>query len=208
GDGEAESGSVGAGTGARVGNIFGPRFRMKGGLGTASLEMGGGAVVGALMVVNCYGDVVDPVTGEIVAGARKPSKGLSFADTFQSMKTLIGKAASSAAMRNTVIGVVATNVKLTKEQANKVAQMAHNGLARAVRPAHTMLDGDTIFALSTGRKKGNVNLVGSYAAEAVARAILKAVQSATTLGDCISAADFKRLTDETDKQPAGHGTGE
>jgi len=185
-----EQGSVGAGTGARVGNLFGPMCRMKGGIGSASVTLGGGVVVGALVAVNCYGDVVDPDTGQIVAGARKPNAGHEFADTLASLRTFAGKTASSFAMRNTVIGVVATNAKLNKEQANKIAQIAHNGLARTIRPAHTMLDGDTIFALAAGQKKANITVIGAYAAEVVAQAIVNGVRAAASLGGCIAARDM------------------
>jgi L-aminopeptidase/D-esterase-like protein len=169
---------------------------MKGGIGSASVTLGGGIVVGALVAVNCYGDVVDPDTGQIVAGARKPGAKSGFADTLATLRTFAGKTASSFAMRNTVIGVVATNARLDKEQANKVAQMAHDGLARAIRPAHTMLDGDTIFALSTGRKKANTTVIGAYAAEAVAQAIINGVRAATALGGCIAVQDRVMEIDE------------
>jgi len=189
-DGPVEQGSVGAGTGARCGNMFGSAFNMKGGIGTASVHLSGGVVVGAIVAVNAYGDVIDPQTGEIIAGARKPPSGKQFADTMSALDTLVGKAVSSFALRNTVIGVVATNAKLTKEEANKLAQMAQNGLALAIRPAHTMLDGDTMFALATGKKRVNINVVGAYAAEVVAQAIVNGVRAATSLGGCPSAGDF------------------
>lgn len=189
-DGPLAQGSVGAGTGARVGSMFGGGFAMKGGIGTASVKLSGGVVVGALVAVNAYGDVVDPDTGAIIAGARKPPAGKEFADSVASLGTLVGKAASGFAMRNTVIGVVATNAGLSKEEANKMAQMAHNGLARAIRPSHTMFDGDTIFALSTGKKRANVNIVGAYAAEVMAQAIVNGVRAATSLGGCVAAQQF------------------
>ncbi|MBN1119698.1 MAG: P1 family peptidase [Anaerolineae bacterium] len=185
-----EQGSVGVGTGARVGFLFGPNYRMKGGIGSASIRLGGGIVVGALVAVNCYGDVVDPDTGQIVAGARKPTARYEFADTLATLHTFVGKTVDALAVSNTVIGVVATNAGLGKDQANKVAEMAHDGLARAVRPAHTMLDGDTIFALSTGKKKSSVNVIGAYAAEVVAQAIVNGVRAAASLGDCITAQDM------------------
>jgi L-aminopeptidase/D-esterase-like protein len=189
-DGPVEQGSVGAGTGCSVGSVFGPGFQTKGGIGTASVDLGGGLVVGALVAVNAFGDVIDPASGAIIAGARKPPKGDSYADTLATMRTLIGKTIAKIATRNTVIGVVATNARLTKEEANKVAQMAHNGLARTIRPAHTPFDGDTIFALATGQKKANVSLIGAYAAEVVAEAILNGVRTATALGGCPAAGDF------------------
>ncbi len=179
-------GNVGAGTGAVVGQILGPGQAMKSGIGTASIEVGAGVVVGAIFVVNSLGDVVDPETGTILAGARSADLGPIhigapgyFADALQVMKTPIGRAAMAIATRqNTVIGVVATNARLDKVQVNKVAQMAHDGMARTLRPAHTMLDGDTIFALATGRRKADVSIVGAFAAEATAQAIVRAVQTA------------------------------
>jgi L-aminopeptidase/D-esterase-like protein len=170
-----EMGSIGAGTGATIGNILGPQARMKGGLGTAVIEVGEGLLVGALFSVNCFGDVIDPNSGQILAGARKLPEG-GFVDTMQVLKQGPG---SFASQNNTVIGVVATNATLSKEAANKVAQMAHDGLARAIRPAHTMLDGDTIFALATGQgPTADVNLIGAFAAEATAQAIVNAVKEA------------------------------
>jgi L-aminopeptidase/D-esterase-like protein len=176
-DGPVAEGSVGVGTGCRVGAILGPGKATKSGVGTASADLGGGLVVGAIVAVNAFGDVVDPNTGEILAGARA-LRGGGFADTLATMKGMVGKAVLRFAGRNSVVGAVATNARLTKEETNKVAQMAHNGLARAVRPAHTMLDGDTIFALASGQKRGDVNLVGAYAAEVVAEAIVRAVKAA------------------------------
>jgi L-aminopeptidase/D-esterase-like protein len=178
GDGVPAEGSVGAGTGCRVGTILGVERATKSGLGTASADLGGGVVVGALVAVNAFGDVVDPHTGQILAGARALI-GEGFADTLATMKGMVGKTISRIARQgHTVIGVVATNALLTKEEANKVAQMAHDGLARAIRPAHTMFDGDTIFALAAGPKKVDASLVGAYAAEVVAGAIVRAVKAA------------------------------
>jgi len=182
-------GNVGAGAGAAVGRILGKKTAMKSGLGTASLEANG-VVVGVIVAVNAWGDVIDPKSGEIVAGARSTSVGPLkigsqgyFADTFEMMKTLLGRTAVGVATKsNTVVGVVATNAKLTKTEATKVAQMAQDGLARAIRPAHTMLDGDTIFALSTGAKKADISMVGAFAAEAMVQAILRAVQKAKSAG--------------------------
>jgi L-aminopeptidase/D-esterase-like protein len=179
-------GNVGAGKGATVGKILGGGQCMKSGVGTASMEIGAGVIVGAIVAVNAFGDVVDPSTGQIIAGARSKDVGPLhigapgyFADTLQVMQTLIGRTALGFGSRgNTVIGVVATNAKLDKEQANKVAQMAHDGLARTIRPAHTMLDGDTIFALATGEHAADVNIVGAFAAEVFAQAILRAVRAA------------------------------
>jgi L-aminopeptidase/D-esterase-like protein len=177
-DGPVTEGSVGAGTGCRVGMIFGPARATKSGIGTASADLGGGLVVGAIVAVNAFGDVVHPRTGAILAGARA-LRGEGFADTLATMKSLVGKTTLTFASRgNTAIGIVATNARLSKEETNKVAQMAHDGLARAVRPAHTMFDGDTLFALATGQKRGDVNVVGAYAAEVVAEAIVRSVPAA------------------------------
>lgn len=173
------AGTIGAGTGATVGKILGPAGRMKGGLGTAIIELRQNLWVGALIVVNCLGDVINPETGHILAGARKLPEG-NFVDTMQVMKKPL--AGSFTGSGNTVIGVVATNATLSKEAVNKVAQMAHDGLARAIRPAHTMFDGDTIFALATGQAEAaEVNLIGAYGAEATAQAIVDAVQQATSV---------------------------
>jgi L-aminopeptidase/D-esterase-like protein len=185
-----EEGNAGAGAGASVGKIFGNAGAMKSGIGTASIDIGGGVIVGAIVAVNAYGDVTDPKTGEIIAGARSTKLGpLSlgspgyFADTLSTMKTLAGRMIEGMAMRsNTVIGVVATNARLSKPEANKMAQMAQDGLARAIRPAHTMLDGDTIFALATGQKNADVSLVGAFAAEAFAQACVNAVNAAKGAG--------------------------
>jgi L-aminopeptidase/D-esterase-like protein len=180
-DGPVEEGSVGAGTGCRVGAALGPGRTSKSGLGTASVDLGGGLVVGAIVAVNAFGDVIDPASGEILAGTQ-PLIGEGFADTLAVMKRLMGKIISRlTGGGNTVIGVVATNARLTKEGANKVAQMAHDGVARVVRPAHTMYDGDTLFALATGKKRADVNLIGAYGAEVMAEAIVRAVRAATEL---------------------------
>ena len=183
-------GNVGAGAGASVGKMFGATLSMKSGEGTASMNIGGGVIVGALVAVNAWGDVVDPQSNEIVAGLRSGKVGPLrvgakeyFADTLAVMKKPTGRNFMKLATRsNTVIGVVATNAKLTKAQATKVAQMAHDGLARTIRPAHTMLDGDVIFALSTGTRKADVTSVGTFAAEVMAQAIIRGVQSAKSAG--------------------------
>jgi L-aminopeptidase/D-esterase-like protein len=189
-----KEGNFGAGTGATVGKIYGMKQAMKSGIGTASVEIGGGVIVAALMVVNAFGDVWDPETRCIISGVRtissKPELN-KFADTLQSMKSFIGRTTISyASHQNTVIGVVATNANLTKEEVNKVAQMSHNGIAATIRPAHTMFDGDTIFALSLGKRKGDVSIIGSFAAVAVEKAILSAVRSAQGIKNLPSASSF------------------
>lgn len=183
-----QQGNVGAGTGATIGKILGPQGSLKGGLGQAVIEITPGLWVGALIAVNCLGDVIAPDTGQILAGARKLPEGY-FADTIKIMaqQTTDGP----PVFGNTIIGLVATNATLSKETANKVAQMAHNGLARTIRPAHTMFDGDTIFALATGQHPAvDVNLVGAYACEAVAQAVINAVIYAKTLAGIPSLSDI------------------
>lgn len=169
-------GNVGAGAGATVGKMAGPSFMMKGGLGSASTQLSDGTIVGALVVVNAVGDVIDPQTQRVVAGARNQAGEDLFATN---------------PFGNTTIAVVATNASLTKEQVNKVAQMAHDGMAQAIRPAHTMFDGDAIFALALGPKTQTLtnssiaasltSTIGAAAAITLARAILKAVRHATEL---------------------------
>ena len=184
-------GNAGVGMGASVGKMFGLGLAMKAGIGTASLNIGGGVVVGALVAVNAWGDVIDPQTNQIIAGLRSGKVGPfsigkkdTFADTLSMLKSTVGRNVLGLASRpNTVIGAVATNAKLTKAQATKVAQMAQDGIARTIRPAHTMLDGDVIFALSTGTRKADVTSVGAFAAEAMAQAIVRAVKTAKPVGD-------------------------
>ena len=190
GSGPVTEGNCGAGMGASVGKIFGMGGAMKSGLGTASLEIGGGVRVGAIVAVNAFGDVVDPGSGQIIAGARPTQLGPlklggegGFADTLKVMRTLAGRTILRLATGgNTVIAVVATNARFNKAQATKVAQMAQDGLARTIRPAHSMLDGDTVFALATGARRADVSIVGAYAAEALAQAILRAVRAAKPAG--------------------------
>ncbi len=179
-------GNAGAGMGCTVGKALGPAWGMKGGLGTASVDLGNGLVVGAIVAVNAYGDVLDE-RGDILAGCRVPgAEPPRFADALAVMRARAGETGASfgtppAETSHTVIGVVATNARLTKEEANKVAQMAHAGLARAIRPAHTMFDGDTIFALGTGEAAGEVNVVGAFAAEVLATAIRRGVRAAAAV---------------------------
>lgn len=185
-EGPVAEGNVGAGAGATVGKVLGLAQAMKSGLGAASVDLGGGLIVGALVAVNAFGDVVDPQTGRILAGARRPD-GSGFADTLAVLQAYAHQpslrfGAPPPTPGNTVIGVVVTSARLTKEGANKVAQMAHDGIARAVRPAHTMLDGDTLFTLATGQVEADVNVVGAFAAEVVAQAIVRAVLTAEPAG--------------------------
>ena len=173
-------GNVGAGTGAAVGKLFGIHRAMRGGIGSASITVGG-LTVGALVAVNAIGDVVDPATGEPVAGART-ADGTALLGTMQALRRGDVPAHLQPGTATT-LGVVATDAVLTKAQANKVAQMAHDGFARSINPVHTMGDGDTIFALATGASgiEGNVTLIGALAADVMAIAVQRAVHAATAL---------------------------
>ncbi len=173
-------GNVGAGAGATVGKSAGRERAMKGGLGSAAIILPNGLIVAAMAAVNAFGDVVDPETGRVVAGVRT-SDGKGLADARRMLRQgLINPFSSSS---NTTLAVVATNAQLTKTQATKVAQMAHDGFARAIVPVHTPYDGDTIFVLATGQQEGDPNLaaVGALAADVVAAAILRAVRQAESI---------------------------
>ena len=170
-------GNVGAGAGALVGKIFGIQRAMKGGIGTASITVDG-ITVGAIVACNALGDVVDPATAKIIAGART-ADGTALLDSRSAV--IAGNAHKPVlAGSNTTIGVVATDAVLTKAQAHRLAQVAHDGLARAINPVHTMSDGDTMFALGTGAsgKTAGMMLLGTLAAEVTARAIVRAVLAA------------------------------
>lgn len=179
-----KQGNYGAGTGATVGKILGMDQAMKSGIGTASVEIGNGIIIGAIVAVNAFGDVVDPKNGEIIAGVRAilstttdDSSRIVFANTLNVMKGIVNQPFSNiSANQNTVIGTVATNAMLTKEEANKVAQMAQNGLALTIRPTHTMLDGDTIFVMATNKFKVDVNVIGAFAVQVVAAAIINGIK--------------------------------
>ncbi len=174
-----EEGSVGAGAGATIGKTAGMAHAMKGGIGSAAIRMPDGLIVAALVAVNAVGDVIDPSTGKIVAGARA-ADGKSFADARVLLRAGTDRGRPG---ENTTLGVIATNAILTKTQVTRVAQMAHDGFARAIYPSHTTNDGDTIFALATGAKgrDGDAGRIGALAAEVVAEAIVRAARQATGL---------------------------
>ncbi|MCI0484911.1 MAG: P1 family peptidase, partial [candidate division NC10 bacterium] len=174
-----EEGSVGVGTGATVGKLFGVRHAMKGGVGTASVELPTGIRVGALAAVNAFGDVRDPSTGAILAGARDPDTG-KLADTVLQMKQ--GRLRRAFYVQSTTLAVIATNARLNKAEAILVARMGQGGLTRTISPVHTTFDGDVIFSLATGQVEGDANLVGQVGAEMVVEAVLRAVKTATSLG--------------------------
>ncbi|WP_400163582.1 P1 family peptidase [Brevibacillus sp. TJ4] len=169
-----KQGNAGAGTGATVGKLAGGNRAMKGGLGSASVRLPNGLVVGAVVAVNAVGQVQDPVTGEILAGARDDQGQIRDA-----LSWMIEQSAPPVPSgTNTTIAVVASNANLNKTQANKVAQMAHNGLAKSIFPVHTMSDGDTVFAVATGGVDASVNLVGTLSAEVLAAAVVNAIKAA------------------------------
>lgn len=202
-DGPVLEGNVGAGAGATVGKLAGLLARtgynsaMKAGLGSAALRMPDGLTVAALAAVNAAGDVLDPASGQVVAGARTPD-GRRLADTRALLRTgglLPRRSGPPRSGGNTTLGVVATDAALTKSQATKVAQMAHDGLARAISPAHTPWDGDTVFALATGVRAEPVDdaqlvVIGALAAEAMADAIVRAARQATGIPGYPAARDL------------------
>lgn len=174
-------GTIGAGTGAMCGAILGKDYATKGGLGSASLEIVPGLRVAALVAVNAVGDVLDE-QGQVLAGVRDPAQeGRTFKGMLNAMRELMMQPPIAPTGENTVIGVVATNARMSKAHINKVAQMAHDGIARAINPAHTMYDGDTLFALATGEVPAEPTLIGAFAAEVLAHAIRQAVRQATSL---------------------------
>ena len=187
--GPIEEGSVGAGAGATVGKIGGGR-PMKGGIGTSSIRIGNGLIVGAIVAVNCVGDVIDPKTGKIVAGART-ADGKAFLNIIETFRS--GRGAASPG-QNTTIGVVATNARFDKTQMTKIAEMSHDGMARAINPTHTPSDGDTLFAMSTGTSNviASLTAIGALAAEAVSEAILRAVMKAKSVAGFPSYNDIPK----------------
>ena len=174
-----KEGCVGAGTGATIGKLFGMRRAMKSGIGSSTVTLPGGVLVSALVAVNALGDIRDPATGKLVAGARKAADSSELAD---SQAEILRGTVIGGGRGNTTIGVVATNAKLNKVQANKLAQFASLGVARTIYPVNTMADGDTTFALSLGELQADINTLGVAAAEAMVQSILRAVRLAKTMG--------------------------
>lgn len=177
---DVEEGSVGAGTGATVGKIFELPRAMKGGLGTCSLTMPDGLKVAALVVVNAFGDIIDNVTGKIIAGLRKSENSLTFANTIAQIKK--GAVKKQFGIVNTTLGVVATNAIFNKREVTKIAQMAQGGLIKTISPVHTTFDGDLVFALATGQMEADLNKVGVLAEYVLAEAIKRAVKKADGFG--------------------------
>jgi L-aminopeptidase/D-esterase-like protein len=178
-DGPVGEGSVGAGTGATIGKLFGLAQGMKSGLGTASVIGSDGLIVAALAAVNAFGDVRDPQSGRLLAGARLSPESHRLADTARRMRE--GALPRGFRGENTTLAVVATNARLSKVQAARLAQTAHHGLVRTVSPVHTTLDGDLVIALAAGQAEADLNRLGILAAEVTAEAITRAVRNAISL---------------------------
>jgi L-aminopeptidase/D-esterase-like protein len=191
-DGPVAEGNVGAGAGATVGKMGGRERAMKGGIGSAAITLPNGLVVAALVAVNARGDIIDPATGQVVAGMRSED-GKSLADVRRRLKSGELDLPLPEVLQHTTLGIVATNATLTKTQATRIAQMAHDGFARAISPAHTSADGDAIFALATGVRAGPADLdtIGTLAAEAMAEAIVRAVRAATSIPGYPAARDLR-----------------
>ena len=187
--GTVAEGSVGAGTGATVGKILGIDRAVKSGLGTASERIAGDVVVAALVVVNAIGDVMEPGTGRIMAGPRRPD-GTGFLSTSRLFKGIQTEHRHSPF--NTVIGVVASNARMSKAEANRLARVAQVGIARTIDPCHTMYDGDALFCLSLGEKEADATTLGIAAAEVVAEAIVRAILEAETLAGVPAAREVNK----------------
>jgi L-aminopeptidase/D-esterase-like protein len=183
-------GCVGAGTGATVGKLLGLAGAVKGGVGTWSETVADGTMIGALVVCNAWGDIYRQADGQIIAGTRDPQSGMLI-DAMTLLRQPAYQAAASAAAQNTTLAVIATDARLSKAEATKLAQMAQDGLARAIRPVHTPFDGDTVFALATGRRIGPpLAILGAIAADVLAHAIERSVVEATSLGGLLAARDL------------------
>lgn len=185
-------GNVGAGVGASVGKAQGLKHATKGGLGSAGIQCPDGLIVAALAVVNAFGNVYDPQSGRAIAGARLTDERGSFVDFADPVAVLAASRDLRFSAANTTLAVAATNGALTKSGATKVAQMAHDGLARAIRPVHTSIDGDVVFSLSCGERPASVDVVGALAADAVAQAVVNAVYAADALYGLPAARDLRR----------------
>jgi L-aminopeptidase/D-esterase-like protein len=190
---KVQEGNVGAGAGATIGKMFGPKFSMKAGVGTASIKVGNtGIVVAALVAVNAVGDIYDQRTGQIVAGARAED-GKGFRDTMAAIRGGYSVVVPEQGT-NTTIGIVATNAKLTKDEATKVAQMAHDGYGRGINPTHTPFDGDTIFCMATGTSSAHVmtGAIGALAADVMATAIMRSATQCEGIAGYPAWRDLKK----------------
>jgi L-aminopeptidase/D-esterase-like protein len=195
---KVEEGSVGVGTGATVGKLFGIERAMKGGVGTFSMPGPTGLMVGALAVVNAFGDVLDPNSKQLLVGARKSNKSFELSNSSKWMKQGFTRKQFGATIPpsstafNTTLGVIATNAYFTKKELHQVAQIAHLGLAKIISPLHTTFDGDLIFALSLGKKKADVNTTGLLGEVALMESVKRAVTKAKGFGVIPAYRDIKK----------------
>jgi L-aminopeptidase/D-esterase-like protein len=178
--GVVEEGNAGAGTGATVGKLFGMAQAMKGGIGTASQCVHDTLWMGALVACNAFGDVRDPLTGQVLAGTRQAPDSMTCADTARLLRDGV-RPRGGGESGNTTLAVVATNAQLTKPQAQKLAQLAQHGLVRGLSPAHTVFDGDIVFAVSTGSVAADLTQLGVIAADLLAICLARAVRTARSL---------------------------
>lgn len=191
-DGNIAEGSVGVGTGATVGKFYGTEQAMKGGVGIAANTLNNGLVVGALAAVNAFGDIRDPVSRKILAGARKAKKSMEFADTSELMRK--GVQRPFPVFQNTTIGVIVTNAKLTKQNASAVAKIASNGLTKTISPVHTIYDGDIIFTLASGEIEVDYYTVGLMAEEVLINAIIRGITTAKEIKGIPSFVSLKETS--------------
>ncbi len=175
-----EEGSIGVGTGATIGKLMGLRQATKGGVGTQSYKLESGVTIAVLVVVNAFGDIVSPETGQVIAGVRDSEDGQSFPGTVNLFKQGIIRRADS--YQNTTLAVVVTDADLSKSELLRISNIAQTGLAKAISPVHTVQDGDMVISLSSGSKKEDVNLIGVVAAELIEKAIVRAVEQSSSLG--------------------------
>ncbi len=185
-----QEGSVGAGTGATIGKLLGIRTATKGGIGSVSYSLGNGSILGVLVVVNAFGDVLDPKSGEIIAGVRNSQDGKEFPGSVNLFKQGVMRKIEPS--ENTTLAVVATNINFSKSELIRVARIGQTGIARVVFPSHTTSDGDLVFAVSCGNLEGDANVVGIIAAELISEAIIRAVKSAKNLGGIPSWKDIRK----------------
>jgi L-aminopeptidase/D-esterase-like protein len=190
-----EEGSVGVGVGATVGKLYSMARSMKGGIGTASLSMPDGLIVGALVVVNAFGDIIDNMTGKVIAGARTHEDSLVFAGTADAIRR--GETRKQFGIDNTTLAVVATNAHFSKREITKVAQMAQAGLIKTINPVHTTFDGDLVFAVSLGEAKGDINRIGVLSEFVVAEAIKRAIKKADGFGKLPAFRDISKGSKST-----------
>jgi len=184
-----EEGSIGVGTGATIGKLFGIKTATKGGIGSESYALGNGVLVGVLVVVNAFGDVIDPKSKEIIAGVRNSPDGKEFLDSVDLFKR--GFTRRAEPFENTTLAVVATNARFSKPELSRIARIGQTGIARVITPVHTVSDGDLVFAVSCGDQEADANAVGIVAGELISEAIIRAVKTTKSLGGIPTWEDIK-----------------